>query len=48
LKRSTNLVTDLFTTIITQHIAATPPINVATDKTAIGEAILYYRVGVER
>ena len=48
LTRSTNLVTDLFTTLVNTNIPATPPINVETDQTAVGEAMLYYRVGVER
>ena len=48
LTSSTNLLTDPFTTIVSTNIPATPPINVATDETAIGEAVLYYRIGVER
>ena len=48
LTSSTNLLTDMFTTIVSTNIPATPPINVATDETAIGEAVLYYRIGVER
>ena len=47
LKRSTNLVTDLFTTLVTTNIPATPPINVATDKTDVGTATWYYRINVE-
>ena len=48
LTSSTNLLTDRFTTLVSTNIPATPPINVATDETAVGEAVLYYRVGVER
>ena len=48
LTSSTNLLTDPFTTIVSTNIPATPPINVATDETAVGEAVLYYRIGVER
>ena len=48
LTSSTNLMTDPFTTIVSTNIPATPPINVATDETAIGEAVLYYRIGVDR
>jgi hypothetical protein len=48
LTSSTNLLTDMFTTIVSTNIPATPPINVVTDETAIGEAVLYYRIGVER
>jgi len=33
--------------IVHTNIAATPPINVITDETAVGEAVFYYRVGVE-
>ena len=48
LKRSTNLVTDPFMTIVHTNISATPPINVSTDEMAGGKAVLYYRIGVER
>ena len=48
LTSSTNLLTDLFTTLVSTNIPATPPTNVATDKTAVGKAVLYYRIGVER
>jgi hypothetical protein len=48
LTSSTNLLTDRFMTLVSTNIPATPPINVATDETAIGEALLYYRIGVER
>ena len=47
LKRSTNLVTDLFTTLVITNIPATPPINVETDKTDVGTAAWYYRINVE-
>jgi hypothetical protein len=47
LTRSTNLVTDLFTTLVTTNIPATPPINVETDQTDVGTAAWYYRINVE-
>ena len=48
LTRSTNLVTDPFMTIVSSNILATPPTNSATDEMAISNAVLYYRIGVER
>ena len=48
LTSSTNLLTDRFSTVVATNIPATPPINVATDETAVGEAVLYYRIGVQR
>ena len=47
LTRSTNLVTDMFTTLVHPNIPATPPINVETDKTDVGTATWYYRIYVE-
>jgi len=43
-----NLVTDPFMTIVSSNILATPPTNSATDEKAISNAVLYYRIGVER
>jgi hypothetical protein len=48
LTSSTNLLTDPFTTIVSSNILATPPTNSATDEMAIGAAVLYYRIGVDR
>ena len=47
LTRSTNLMTDPFTNVVHTNIPATYPINISTDETAVGEAVLYYRIGVE-
>jgi hypothetical protein len=33
---------------IQANITASPPINESTDETAVGEAALYYRIGVDR
>ncbi|HBA82999.1 MAG TPA: hypothetical protein DCZ95_02790 [Verrucomicrobia bacterium] len=47
LSRSTNLMTDAFTVIVTSNQWASPPMNVETDKTVMGNGPWFYRIEVE-
>ena len=45
LERTTNLIEDFIS--LSNHLNATPPMNVYTDRTVTGWEPWYYRVGVE-
>lgn len=47
LQRSTNLVSDAFGHLVAAHLAATPPLNTYTDRTAAGSGPWLYRIGLE-